>query len=155
VPGVSNASVFMDGGAGNDQLNGGNGPNVLLGGDGNDTLLGGSGRDLLVGGAGADQLSGNAGDDILVAGTTAYDADRGALEAIRAAWLADQPFATRVAALTAGVGTGGAVKLGAGTVFDDAATDILTGSAGSDWFLLAAGGNTITDLAAADRITAV
>jgi Ca2+-binding RTX toxin-like protein len=155
VPGVSTASVFMDGGAGNDALNGGNGSNVLVGGEGNDTLLGGSGRDLLIGGAGSDQLGGNAGDDVLVAGTTAYDGDRAALEAVRAAWLAEAPFATRVAALAAGVGPGGAVRLGAGTVFDDAATDVLTGSAGSDWFLLDPGGDTITDRSTADLVTAV
>jgi Ca2+-binding RTX toxin-like protein len=120
-------------------------------------LTGGTARDLLIGGAGADRLNGNAGDDVLVAGTTAYDGDPAALDAIRAEWGRDLPFNTRVANLAAGVGPGGSIKLGAGTVFDDAATDVLTGTAGSDWFLFngAAGRTSVTDKTSSDLATQV
>jgi hypothetical protein len=149
------ATIFA--GAGNDQVKCGNGINVVGGGGGDDALTGGTARDVLIGGAGADRLNGNAGDDVLVAGTTAYDADPAALDAIRAEWGRDLPFNTRVANLAAGVGPGGSIKLGAGTVFDDAATDVLTGTAGSDWFLLngTAGKSSISDKTSADLATQV
>ena len=157
VDGSVTAPVIALGGGGNDQLKGGAGTSVLVGGDGDDALTGGTGRDLLVGGTGADRLNGGAGDDVLVAGTTAYDADPASLDALRAAWARDLPFNTRVANLGSSVGPGGAIKLGLGTVFDDTAADVLTGSVGSDWFLLngAAGKTSITDGAAADLATQV
>jgi Ca2+-binding RTX toxin-like protein len=55
----------LGGGGGNDTLTGDEGNDVLLGGAGNDSLLGGIGNDVLIGGAGADSLDGGAGDDIV------------------------------------------------------------------------------------------
>jgi Ca2+-binding RTX toxin-like protein len=147
----------LDGGAGSDLLRGGHGANTLLGGDGNDILSGGPGSDLMIGGRGGDRLMGNGGDDILVAGTTLYDTNAAALAAVSDAWGQDLPFADRVALLGAGVGPGGAVRLDATTVFDDADSDVLTGNAGSDWFFSAGptGQTRITDLLAGDRSTGV
>ncbi|MFH0880566.1 MAG: calcium-binding protein [Lentisphaerota bacterium] len=86
---VSDLSVSMEGGAGNDQmtlktffpstnftqqlygqegndyLQGGMGHDALYGGDGEDRLFGGEGNDVLHGGNGDDFLSGDEGQDIL------------------------------------------------------------------------------------------
>jgi Ca2+-binding RTX toxin-like protein len=131
----------LDGGAGNDRLKGGAGDDILLGGDGDDLLVGSSGRDLLIGGNGADRLVGNADDDILIAGFTAWDNSAAALCAIVDEWSrADLNYHERVTHLRSGGGLNSGVTLnanpshGAVTVFDDNAADVLTGSAGIDWF---------------------
>src|SRR5207237_5375909 len=137
---------------------GGAGNDVLLGGDGDDLIVGGNGRDLLIGGFGADRLVGNADDDILIAGATAFDAKAFALDAILAEWTSARDYTTRVANIRGG-GSGPrangnfffAVDGSSVSVFDDAAEDMLTGSAGADWFFanLDAGvKDKITDLAA-------
>ena len=147
--------VVMDGGAGDDSLRGGRGQTILRGGDGQDQLVGGSGftilvgdagndrltagsaRSILIGGEGQDNLRGADADDILVGGQTAYDTSDQALLAILAEWTSSQPRSTRVANLTAGIGSGGVYKLRDGeTVFDDLARDILSVRSGSDWFLV-------------------
>jgi Ca2+-binding RTX toxin-like protein len=149
VSGSVTLPAELFGGAGNDTLNGGGGNSILMGGDGDDQLTGGSGRDLLIGGAGADRLVGNSGDDILIAGTTAYDNNIAALEAILSRWNGSDSYSARVAAITAGVGSAG-YKLTSATVFSDSSVDTLTGSSGQDWFfanLDSSGGplDTITD----------
>jgi Ca2+-binding RTX toxin-like protein len=152
--------AWLYGGDGNDRLKGGSGNNVLLGGAGDDLLVGGNGRDLLIGGTGADRLIGNGGDDILIGGFTSFDAFDQALAAVMAEWTSSHDFATRVANLTdqsnplLGSRLNGAYFLldsGSGqTVFNDAQSDTLTGSAGSDW-LFAGTADKITDLSASDR----
>jgi hypothetical protein len=130
------APLWLYGDTGNDRLKGGSGNNVLLGGSGDDLLVGGSGRDLLIGGTGADRLVGDANDDILIAGSTAADADSAALEAVMAEWTrTDADFQTRVGHLMNGGGLNGAVRINASTVSDDNDYDVLTGSSGTDWFL--------------------
>ena len=152
--------LWLYGDNGNDRLKGGSGNNVLEGGAGDDLLVGGSGRDLLVGGTGADRLIGNGGDDILIGGYTSEDANDAALAAIMAEWTSAHDFATRVANLT-DTGTGLLGRLngdyflldsGSGqTVFNDASSDALTGSAGSDW-LFAGTADQVTGLSDADRL---
>jgi len=134
-------SAWLDGGAGSDRLKGGSGNDVLQGGVGDDTLQGGSGRDLMIGGSGRDRLIGNDDDDILIGGTTSRDADVAALAAIMAEWTrTDAGFAERAVHLAEGGGhnslDGGQtfVKLDRHTVHGDDAVDLLTGSAGKDWF---------------------
>ncbi|MBX9579112.1 MAG: right-handed parallel beta-helix repeat-containing protein [Gemmataceae bacterium] len=159
VAGGVGRDAWLYGDGGDDRLKGGGGSNVLVGGDGDDLLVGGNGRDILVGGRGADRLVGNAADDILVAAATAYDADECALAAVLGVWLGPLPYADRVYAITTtGVGAGNAVKLNDATVVDDGAADVLTGSAGRDWFLanLDGDGGTrdrVTDLSAAEFAT--
>jgi Ca2+-binding RTX toxin-like protein len=138
------AWVFGDGG--NDRLYAGGNASVVIGGDGNDELLGGSGRDLLIGGRGSDRIIGNAGDDILIAGYTNHDDRFASLCKIMDEWTrTDAGFNTRVDHLK-GPGSGGGtfgglngtVRLNAATVQDDGVIDqidILTGSAGDDWYL--------------------
>jgi titin len=149
----------LDGGEGNDRLKGGAGNNILLGGNGDDLLVGGSGRDLLIGGNGADRLVGNAADDILIAGFTAWDVDAGALCSIMEEWSrTDQSYGERVMHLRLGGGLNGDVTLnvepdqGAVTVFDDDYADVLTGSAGIDWFFANLDGDGDPNMAK-DRIT--
>jgi Ca2+-binding RTX toxin-like protein len=128
------ATVFADGGAGDDVLVGGGGNNVLVGGSGNDVLVGGAGRDVLIGGDGRDFLFGGGNDDILVGGRTAYDSDPAALARILTAWAAPTTgYSDRVAELRAG--TNGVPTLDATTVFDDGTRDDLAGGPGLDWYL--------------------
>ncbi|MBX3411476.1 MAG: right-handed parallel beta-helix repeat-containing protein [Pirellulales bacterium] len=134
---------FLLGGAGNDVMNGGGGIDMLLGSAGDDSLYGGGGRDLLIGGAGGDFLDGGDDDDILIAGTTVFDDQQTALDAIFGEWTTFRPYLTRVANLT-GQGTGprrnGDIFLIGGlTVFDDASAldiDTLVGGGGNDLFFL-------------------
>jgi Ca2+-binding RTX toxin-like protein len=137
VVGSIAVAAWLYGGPGNDRLKGGGGKDVLLGGDEGDLLVGGSGRDLLIGGMGADRIVGNADDDILIAGFTAHDTSRAALDAIMDEWTRTDPDAAyqqRIDRLMAGVGPDGSVVLDGSTVSRDGAVDMLTGSAGLDWF---------------------
>jgi Ca2+-binding RTX toxin-like protein len=133
----------------------------LLGGEGDDLLVGGDGRDLLIGGTGADRIVGNADDDILIAGRTNHDAFDDALALIMAEWSSSRSYSDRVANLR---GTGTGVRANGSTflrtdgvganVLDDGTADVLTGSAGIDWFLFNADGDNeaskdkVTDLSA-------
>jgi CSLREA domain-containing protein len=135
VSGSITLSAWLYGGDGNDRLKGGAGHDLLFGEAGDDLLIGGGGRDLLIGGLGADRIVGNAGDDILIGGRTVFDADLAALDAVMKEWASSADYSTRVAHLTSGGGLNGAVfLLPDTTVIDDAAADVLTGSAGLDWF---------------------
>jgi Ca2+-binding RTX toxin-like protein len=174
VAGSITLRAWLYGGDGNDRLKGGAGHDLLFGEAGDDLLVGGSGRDLLIGGTGADRIVGNADDDILIAGTTAFDANDQALCAIMDEWTSGREYAQRCANLR-GTGTGtdfanrrnGNVFLRNGdefpgavaTVHDDNAEDTLTGSSGQDWFFAnlfldqgddAARKDKITDLHAAE-----
>ncbi|HKB40616.1 MAG TPA: hypothetical protein VKD72_29590, partial [Gemmataceae bacterium] len=130
---------ILRGGPGNDILRGGAGNDVLEGGSGEDDLQGGGGRDLLIGGNGADVLSGQEGEDILIGGTTSYDADTVALQAILAEWTSSRDQATRAENIS-GSGTGprlnGDYFLNPSTVFPDGAADLLQGDEGDDWFFV-------------------
>jgi Ca2+-binding RTX toxin-like protein len=132
VSGSITLPAWIFGDAGDDKLKGGAGDDVILGGTGNDLLNGGSGRDLLIGGEGADRIVGNADDDILIAGYTVYDRNQAALNQVMTEWVReDRNTAQRVATLTTGVG---GVALNQSTVSRDNEKDVLTGSAGKDWF---------------------
>jgi hypothetical protein len=147
VAGSVTASAWLFGDAGNDRLYAGGNASVVAGGDGNDELLGGSGRDLLIGGRGADRLVGNAGDDILIAGYTNHDDNLVSLCKIMDEWTrTDADFATRINHLDGPINNSGGLNarvfLNARTVQDDGdidQIDVLTGSAGDDWYLYAAG----------------
>ena len=118
---------------------------MLLGGAGNDLIVGGNGRDILIGGTGTDRIVGNADDDILIAGFTEFDNSEAALMAILNEWTSTRSYAERTANI-AGTGNGASfvARLNgnyflmnegpSATVRDDNAKDILTGSAGQDWF---------------------
>ena len=123
VAGNIDLPTYINGEAGDDQLNGGGGPNILLGGDGNDRIVGGSSHDILVGGRGADRIVGNGGDDILIAGTLGGSADPIDLLDELFALLADWSRERDRARIRSRLLIGG-----------DNDADTLTGSAGFDWF---------------------
>ena len=90
---------------------------------------------MLIGGLGSDRIVGNADDDILIAGTTVYDGDPTALNAIMQEWTRDAGYEERIEALVSGVTLDGiAYRLDGTTVLDDGDADKLTGSSGFDWF---------------------
>jgi Ca2+-binding RTX toxin-like protein len=140
----------------------------LLGEGGDDLVVGGHGRDVIIGGLGKDKLVGNQSDDILIAGTTAFDADAAALGLILAEWTSSRSYAARAANLM-GTGSGqsyadrlnGNIFLrptgASATVFDDGAADVLTGSEGQDWFIFNADGpgvrDKVTDLQVGEDFT--
>jgi Ca2+-binding RTX toxin-like protein len=157
------APAFLFGDDGNDTIDasGSSANNVLEGGAGNDMLRGGSGRDLLIGGLGADLLVGAGGDDILIGGTTDFDSNLTALNAVMAEWgRTDADYATRVKHLsgTLSGGLNGATLLTASTVHDDAAIDTLYGEGGSDWFFALLSGtnkDTVKDQTLGEIITSL
>ncbi|MFO0907173.1 MAG: hypothetical protein U0794_02220 [Isosphaeraceae bacterium] len=133
------AARRIRGGSNNDTIYGGGGDDILLGGDGADVIYGESGFDVVIGGVGADRLSGGFDDDLLFGGTTSFDAQDAALDAILNEWSrsdlpASTSYSTRVANLRAGlVGIRG-LKLDATTVQNDSLVDVLLGDDGQDWF---------------------
>jgi hypothetical protein len=108
-------------------VTGSNGNDILVG-DGNDNILiGGTGRNLIIGGGGADQLIGGNDDNILIAGTTAYDLNPDALQAIMQEWTrTDLTFDERVAELS---GSDFADPLTVDTVFADPNGVVVSGPA--------------------------
>jgi hypothetical protein len=140
VIGSTTKALEAHGGDGNDVLSGGNGADVLIGDAGNDIIAGGGGRDLLIGGSGSDLVAGLAADDILIAGSTVHDNNTANLANILSIWNGAGTYTTRVNALLAGPLTPDT------DVFDDNAVDILTGNAGTDWFLFNNDGSNAHDL---------
>ncbi|HUT91493.1 MAG TPA: right-handed parallel beta-helix repeat-containing protein [Thermoguttaceae bacterium] len=124
-------------------------PAVIDGGAGQDLLRGGSGYDVLIGGIGDDVLGGGKGDDVLLDGTTTLDNDDAALLAILAEWNSGRKYESRVENIRAGSGpilgnTGFRFAKGS-TVFDDGASDRLSGEQGRDWFFFTLGEDLLTD----------
>jgi Ca2+-binding RTX toxin-like protein len=98
-------------------------------------LTGGTGRNLIIGGGGADTLVGGGDDNIMVAGTTAYDLDVNALQAIMQEWTrADLSYNDRVAELS---DAAFAYALTSGTVLPDGANESITPGPGEDWIFSA------------------
>jgi Ca2+-binding RTX toxin-like protein len=149
--------VHLSGDAGHDRLKGGGGHDVLLGGDGDDLLVGQSGRDLLVAGDGADRIVGNSDDDLLVSGRLSFADQDAAIAAIMAEWTSIRSYAARVANLSGRTQdqgnadyssrlNGGYFLLLAVSVINDDDRDVLTGSAGEDWFWFDPALDKVTDL---------
>jgi PKD repeat protein len=127
---------------------------ILLGGDGDDVLTGGNGRDILIGGANADRINGGGDDDILIGGTTAHDANLIGLGRILNEWTSSGSLASRVNNLKTGGGLSAGFALNTSTVFNDSASDALTGGAGKDWFLFGTG-DLLADLANTEPATLI
>jgi predicted outer membrane repeat protein len=111
----------------------------ILVGDGRETsLTGGTGRNLLIAGpkaAAAPALVGKANQDILVGGSTDYDLNVSALNAIMAEWArTDIGYAARVNHLLHGGGLNGATLLNSSTFHGNGGGNVLTGAAGLDLF---------------------
>ena len=126
-----------------------------LGGGGNDTLKETSGRNLLIGGTGGDLLQGGTDEDLLLSGSSTYESDAVALNALLAEWASANPYQTRIDHLlgTSGGGFNGNSILSPSTVTNDTFIDYLTGNAGQDWFLDSSLQDIITDKAANEAFT--
>jgi hypothetical protein len=153
--------VALFGGDGDDTLDAraASGPGVLVGGAGNDNLYGGGGRNILIGGTGADALHGGGADDLVIGSATSFDADLGALAALRSEWArTDADYQARFDHLTGAQngGLNGSILLTSQTVTDDGAADDLFGDLGQDWFWVAASGpnaDRLHDLESGETIT--
>ena len=138
----------VTGSQGNDLLVGDANPNVLIGGTGRNVLIGGAGSDTVNAGPSSD-------DNILIGGTTAWDTNLAALEAIMAEWTrTDLNYADRFSDLTNGTNDPGVrplnqvngqlILLNRFTVFTDSSPDTLIGGATRnaagktthDWFFV-------------------
>jgi hypothetical protein len=130
--------------------------NDLLVGDANaNELVGGTGRNVLIGGAGPDTLdaSRSTGDNLPIGGSTNWDTNLAALQAIMAEWdRTDLGFMDRHSDLLTGTNGQGKPPLNQvngqlilltpatnpkstnGTVHGDASPDTLIGGAGQNWF---------------------
>jgi Ca2+-binding RTX toxin-like protein len=123
----------------------------------------------IFGGAGNDSLKGGAGDDLLIAGNTAFDANDAVLEALMAEWTSSWSYVDLLRNLR-GDATGGSLTSRANgpvylavdsthsravTVLDDGDADVLTGSAGQDWFLFDVEGDSSTRKDKASDLSAV
>ena len=116
-----------------------------MGGAGIDTITGGSGRSVLIGGNGADRVVGGSAEDVVIGGSTSFDRNAAALASILAEWQSGNTYSQRINLLKLGGGLNGNNKLVLNvTVADDLAADVLTGGAGTDWFLKQAL-DTVTD----------
>src|SRR5262249_24937949 len=105
-----------------------------------------------IGGKGADKVIGGSSDDLIIGDATSFDHNAAALASILAEWQSAGAYAQRINHLKLGGGLNGSNKLIFGvTVTDDLAADVLTGGAGTDWFL-EDGLDTITDLSASEIV---
>ena len=107
----------------------------VIGTSGNDILVGASGagldgglgRDLIISGSSATSIT-SEGDSILIAGTTAYDRNQAALEAILDEWTnTDVIYQSRVSTLLTGL-------LGRGKVTSNGQKDTVLGGSGRNLF---------------------
>lgn len=126
------------GSSGDDTLIGNSSNNVLVGNGGKDKLTGNSGRDILIGGLGLDTLSGGNDENILISSRTTHDATPSSLGSLLTGWISGSSYATRVAALKAGVGSPAITLKAKKTAFNDGVEkDSLTGGSGTDWYFKA------------------
>jgi hypothetical protein len=99
----------------------------------------------LIGGSGTSSLFGRSAEDILIAGTTSFDQNEGALNALQLEWNQHQSYATRICNLRS---TGSFMLTGSGTnatVFSSAKGDSLTGGTGQDWYFARLSGSGVLD----------
>jgi hypothetical protein len=126
--GISNIQN-VTGSIGNDLMVGDANPNVFVGG---------TGRNILIGGGGSDQITGGGGDNILIGGTTAWDTNATALNAIMQEWTdTSLTFKQRTRALHKGIVVNGQTyALNKKTVMADCSPDTLIGGSGRNWFFV-------------------
>jgi Ca2+-binding RTX toxin-like protein len=135
---VTNASIYLFGGVGNDTLVGSLGSDSLSSDQGTDSLVGGAGDDWIFGGRGSDTLSGGAGSDRFDfgGGEAASSTTLGSLEVITDFVAVDDAIALGV--------TGGGFLTGTALDYATAltnATAVITGGT-ADIIAIEAGANT-------------
>jgi Ca2+-binding RTX toxin-like protein len=110
---------------------------ILIGGAGSNSLTNkGTGFNILIGGAGQSTMTGN-GNDILISGTTSYEANVTALDAILGLWSGPGSYVTRINKISI-LGVSG-FKLNKTTVHSNGKANTLTDSGTQtihqNWFL--------------------
>ncbi len=85
-------SLYVDGGAGDDDIEGGSGNDILLGQDGDDSISGGAGRDIIIGGKGNDKINGGTDDDLLVAGYLGLANPSALLQQVQSEWISSRTY---------------------------------------------------------------
>jgi hypothetical protein len=163
--GVVNVPNVIGSGVGGDTIVGSAAGGVLEGHDAGNTILAGSGRTVIIGGYGRNLLEGGASDDLIIAGSTVFDANIAALNALAAEWQSANAFATRISDLRTGAGMAAGNKLilnatvfvpptppgprygrGGGT-----GSSTMLGNGGDNWFFTLFA-TTIIDLKATDVV---
>ena len=94
-------------------------PAFIDGGAGDDELEGGDGRDFLIGGLGSDDIEAGGGQDLLISGS--FEGAISDLSFIQSVWAGPGSYLDRVAALT---GAGGLLHQSADLLPDDAEDDL-------------------------------
>jgi hypothetical protein len=160
-----------------ENVTGSNGNSLLVGDANANVLIGGTGRNVIIGGAGADTLDASAAtsDNILIGGTTDFDTNLAALDAIFAEWTrTDLSFKDRFSDLYSGSNGAAATPLNMvngqlilltnTTVHADSSPDTLTGSNQTDpatakrahnWFFFDADDTLVNFLSSSDHKTQV
>jgi hypothetical protein len=145
-------------------VKGGIGNSLIVGDANNNVLIGGTGRNVLIGGLGSDTLSvcvSNSNDNIEIGGTTDWDANLAALEAIQAEWdRTDLSLNDRYNDLFHGgnpvelnVVNGQEILLNNSTIHVDTSPDTLTGGSGHNWYLVDADDMITNLIPASDIVT--
>ncbi|MHC5537132.1 beta strand repeat-containing protein [Singulisphaera rosea] len=151
VGGISSIANVR-GGSGGNTLTGNAAPNILIGGAGNDTLTAGAGGGILIGEAGTDVIQGGNGNDIVIGGTSSFDGNETALDAILAEWESSDSFAARIAQIRSGVSYGGPSPASfSSTTINLNGRSKLGGGSGNDWFWSGIN-DAATDLDANDQL---
>ena len=148
--------AWLFAGSGNDTLAGGSGNNVLVGGGGRCTLTGGAGRSLIIAGNGSSRLLGgqlygatdpSCGGAIMIGGSTIYDRNEMALNAILQEWSSADGYQTRMQKIEDGglplAGVALTMTGPAPTITRNSVVDQLLASCGMDWFWNVSGINEI------------
>ncbi len=99
-------------------------------------LVGGAGKNLLIAGGGAATITGGSNQDLIIGGTTSFDHNLAALNAIMAEWASLNSYAVKIKHLmgTLAGGLNGSTKLTTSTVLNNSQASTLTGGQGLDWF---------------------
>ncbi len=113
---------------------GGSGNDLFVGNGQGNVLRGGTGRNILIAGDSPGTLIGNVNQDLLVGGTTKYDTNLVALDAIMAEWANSAPYTVRVPLILNGGGLNGKYHLGANDFTNNGGGNVLTGGPGLDLF---------------------
>jgi Ca2+-binding RTX toxin-like protein len=128
-------------------VTGSQGNNLLVGDANANVLIGGTGRNVIIGEGGGDTITGGGGFNLLIGGTTTYDNNLPALQALMQYW--DDPTKTSldqlVNPLKKGVTVNGQfLVINKTTVLNDNPGDSLIGGSGPNWFV-AVGNDTINN----------
>jgi hypothetical protein len=106
---------------------------VLIGGTGGNLLIGVGGKDVLIAGPDSSVIHAGTGETIMIGGTTVWDNNVVAMDAILAEWSRPIPYLQRVHDLFFGGGVNGPFLLNRTTVHSNGVHDVMTTGLGFDF----------------------